>query len=108
MGRTVEANDSAEVMTMQVVVQHRITDPEKFFSMNAEEVAGGGPAGVQGRQFFPSQDHSAAVCLWEADSIESLRDYLDPATRGVAENEYFEVDTQRAMGLPQPAAAGAS
>ena len=28
---------------MNIVAQHRITDPEKFFSMNAEEVAGGGP-----------------------------------------------------------------
>jgi hypothetical protein len=86
---------------MHVVVQHRITDPEKFFSMNAEEVAGGGPPGVQGRQFFPSQDRSAAVCLWEADSIDTLRDYLDPATAGVSENAYFEVDRERAMGLPE-------
>ena len=92
---------------MNVVVQHRITDPEKFKSMNAEEVAGGGPPGVQARQFFPSQDASVAVCLWEADSIDAVRDYLDPATEGVAENTYFEVDTQRAMGLPEAAAAGA-
>jgi hypothetical protein len=92
---------------MQVVVQHRITDPGKFFSMNAEEVAGGGPAGVRGRQFFPSQDGSEAVCLWEADSIETLRDYLDPATAGAAENAYFEVDRLRAMGLPESAAASA-
>ena len=92
---------------MDVVVQHRITDPEKFFSMDAEEVAGGGPPGVQGRQFFPSQDRSVAVCLWEADSIDTLRDYLDPATAGVSENTYFEVDRESAMGLPETAAAGA-
>ena len=92
---------------MDVVVQHRITDPEQFFSMNAEEVARGGPPGVQGRQFFPSQDRSVAVCLWEADSIDTLRDYLDPATAGVSENKYFEVDMERAMGLPDTAAAGA-
>jgi hypothetical protein len=92
---------------MHVVVQHRITDPEKFFSMNAEEVAGGGPPGVQGQQFFPSQDGSVAVCLWDADSIDSLRDYLDPATAGASENTYFEVDKQRAVGLPETAAAGA-
>ena len=55
---------------MDVVVQHRITDPEKFFSIDAEQVAGGGPPGVRGRQFFPSRDHSVAVCLWEADSID--------------------------------------
>jgi hypothetical protein len=92
---------------MQVVVLHRITDPEKFFSMNAEEVAGGGPPGVQGQQFFPSQDESVAVCLWSADSIDTLRDYLDPATDGASQNTYFEVDTERAVGLPETAAAGA-
>lgn len=92
---------------MHIVVQHRITDPEKFFSANAEEVAGGGPPGVQGRQFFPSQDGSTAVCLWEAPSIDTLREYLEAATEGMAENTYFEVDTERAMGVPQAAAAGA-
>jgi hypothetical protein len=93
---------------MNVVVQHRITDPEKFFSMNAEEVAGGGPPGVHLRQFFPFKDRSAAICLWETDSIDALRDYVDPATAGASENAYFEVDRERAMGLPQTAAAGAS
>jgi hypothetical protein len=92
---------------MHVVALHRITDPDGFFSMNAEEVAGGGPPGVRGRQFFPSTDRSSAACLWEADSIDSLRNYLDPATEGVSENTYFEVDTERAMGLPEAAAAGA-
>lgn len=92
---------------MHVVVQHRITDPDKFFSANADEVAGGGPPGVQGRQFFPSQDRSTAVCLWEAPSIDELREYVDGATAGMAENTYFEVDGERAMGLPETAAAGA-
>ena len=93
---------------MHVVAIHRILDPEKFFSMDAEEVAGGGPPGVQGRQFFPATgEGSIAVCLWEADSIESLRDCLDPATAGVSENTYFEVDVERAVGLPEAAAAGA-
>jgi hypothetical protein len=66
-----------------------------------------GPPGVQGRQFFPSTDHTAAVCLWEADSIDTLRDYIDPAAAGANENKYFEVDTEYAMGLPQAAAASA-
>jgi len=90
---------------MHVVVQHRITDPEKFFSTDAEEVAEGGPPGVTGRQFFPSEDKSVAVCLWEADSIDDLRGYLDPATEGASENTYFEVDTEIAMGLPEAATA---
>jgi hypothetical protein len=92
---------------MNIVVQHRITDPEKFKSIDAGEIASGGPPGVQARQFFPSPDSSVAVCLWEADSIEAVRDYLDPATEGVAQNTYFEVDAERAMGLPEAAAASA-
>jgi hypothetical protein len=92
---------------MHVAVMHRVTDPEKFFSTDAEQIAGGGPPGVQGRQFFPAKDGKSAVCLWEADSIDSLRGYLDSATEGMAENTYFEVDRERAMGLPEAAAAGA-
>ena len=92
---------------MNVVVQHRIIDPEKFNSMDAGEIGSGGPPGVQVRQFFPAQDSSVAVCLWEAPSIDAVRDYLDPATEGVAENTYFEVDAERAMGLPETAAASA-
>jgi hypothetical protein len=92
---------------MNIVAQHRITDPEKFSAVDAAEIAEGAPAGVQLRQFFPPQDGQAAICLWEADSIDTLRDYLDPATAGVTENTYFEVDADRSLGLPEPAAAGA-
>jgi hypothetical protein len=91
---------------MHIAVEHRITDAEKFFSMDAGEVAGGGPPGVQGLQFFPAKDESTAACLWEADSVDTLRDYLDPATAGVSENRYFEVDSERAVGLPEPATTG--
>jgi hypothetical protein len=45
--------------------------------------------------------------LWEADSIDSLQEWLDPATAGVTENTYIEVDEENAVGLPTAAAAGA-
>jgi hypothetical protein len=92
---------------MHIVVQHRITDPEKFFSADAQEVAENAPAGVQARQFFPSEDKSTAVCLWEADSIDAARDYIDSVTAGASDNTYFEVNKEYAMGLPEAAAASA-
>ena len=92
---------------MHVGVQHRITDPEKFASMDAAEVGAGGPPGTQVRQFLPAKDGSAAFCVWETGSMDALRGYLDPATAGVTENTYYEVDGQQAMGLPEAAAAGA-
>ena len=91
---------------MRITVLHRITDPEKFMEMDAEEVAAGAPEGAKVQQFLPSEDHSVATCLWEASSVDEVRDYLDPATEGVAENTYFEIDEERALGLP--AGAGAS
>lgn len=42
-----------------------------------------------------------------ADSIDTLRDYLDPAIAGVSENTYFEIDKERATRLPAAAAGGA-
>ena len=90
----------------KIVVQHQITDPETFFS-RTEEVVGNVPAGVSALQFCPSQDHAQATCLWEGDSLEAVRRYVDSCSEGVSENTYFEVDEQNAFGLQQAAAAGA-
>ena len=92
---------------MHVVIQHRIKDPEQFFAGDPEEVASGGPPGVRGRQFVVSQDRTTAVCLWEADSVENLRQYMDGLTGDSAENTYLEVDAELSMGLPEGAQASA-
>ena len=92
---------------MHVVIQHRIKDPERFFDGDPEQIATGGPSGVRGHQFVVSQDRSAAFCLWEADSVDNLRTYMDGLTGDSAENSYFEVDEEISMGLPEPTRAGA-
>ena len=92
---------------MHVVVQHRINDPERFFSGDPQEIAESGPSGVRGRQFFPSTDRTTAVCLWEGDSIDAVRDYVDSLTGDSSQNTYFEVNTEYAMGLPEAASARA-
>jgi hypothetical protein len=79
---------------MHVIVKHQIKDPEAFFSI------GRPPAGVTGRQMLPSRDRTEAVCLFEAESIDAVRDWLEPLTRSVSNNTYFEVDAEYAMGLP--------
>ena len=92
---------------MHLVVQHRINDPERFFSGDPQEIAANAPDGVQARQFFPAQDRSVAVCLWEGDSVDAVREYVDSVTGDASENTYFEVNAEYAMGLPETAAAGA-
>ena len=92
---------------MFVGVQHRITDPDRFFSGDAKEVAENAPNGVTGRMFCPSQDKTTAICLWEGPSIDAVRDYIDSITGDSAENMYFEVSTELSLGLPEPATASA-
>ena len=58
-------------------------------------------------QFYPSRDRSAVECLWEADSLETLRQYVESVLGDSSEDEFFEVNADQARGLPQPAATGA-
>ena len=93
---------------MFVIAQHRILDPDRLFSMSARDVEEGGLPAVRGHRFYPSRDHKVAVCLWETDSLQALRDYLDPLMDGVLENTYFEVDDEHALGLPRAPAGAAT
>lgn len=86
---------------MYVMVQHDVKDPEHFFA-DIPGVAANAPTGVLPRQFCPSRDRTTAVCLWEAESLEEVRAYLDEVTGDASENAYFEVSEEQALGLPVP------
>jgi hypothetical protein len=91
---------------MYVITKHQIKDADAFFAA-ARMAAEGAPPGVYGRQFCPSRDGAEAVCLWEADSLEAVREYLDSLIGETSDNAYFEVDTRRAIGMPDRIEAGA-
>ena len=55
------------------------------------------------RRFCPSKDLTTATCVWEADSVDSVRDHVDSALRDSSANTYFEIDSEYAQGLPEPA-----
>jgi hypothetical protein len=84
---------------MFVVVQHEIKDAKKFFGA-AESVVGDSPKGLKTVQFFPSKDQKKAVCLWEAPSVDAVKDYLEDKIGSVSKNTYYAVDNKVAMGLP--------
>ena len=87
---------------MKVGVIHRISDPESAQARGQalfEE-----HEGVQVLQFCPSQDFSAATCIWEADSIDAVRDFVDSTLGDAAQQTYYPVDTEQAVGLPERAA----
>jgi hypothetical protein len=96
---------------MYVIVQHQIKDREAAFSRGERLVRNeGAPRGVRGLQFYPSQDGSAVTCLWEADAVEAVQEYVDSTLGDSSENTCYVVDAEKAfaerpMGLAESPAA---
>ena len=88
---------------MFIVVEHTITDPDAFFALAARVAEA--PSGIKGLQFFPSINKNRAVCLWQADSIEALKGFLEPLSAQSSRNTYYAVDGTKAMGISNLGAA---
>ena len=90
---------------MYVAIHHSITDSKKWDEMvkKLEPVIEGGklPQGVKALFYLPSTDGRRADCFWQADSIDSLKRFLDPYVAGASKDEYFQVNAELAFGLPQ-------
>ena len=81
-----------------IVAIHEISDPDRFWSAaDAESL----PAGVTLHAAYPRSDGSRAVCLWEADSVDTVRNLVETVTGDASQNEFFEADPQHsgARGL---------
>ena len=93
---------------MYVAIVHRIKDPEAMLARGERLTdPSNAPAGVVGRQFCPSDDLSTATCVWEGGSVDAVRDYVDSTLGDASDNTYFEINTEYAQGLPEPATAQA-
>ncbi len=84
---------------MFIVVLHDITNKQAFFGAG-EAVVNDAPQGVKSLQFFPSSDGKQAVCLWEATSVDAVKNYLETKVGKSSTNTYYAVDSKVAMGLP--------
>jgi hypothetical protein len=89
---------------MYVAIVHQVQDAHAFLSRGERLVdPSHAPPGVVPRQFCPSKDLSAATCVWEAGSVDAVRAYIDSTLGDASDNTYFEIDTEYALGLPEPA-----
>ena len=89
---------------MIVSVHHNITDPQKWSqvttNIKAKVEQGQLPQGLKGLMYLPSSDGRRADCLWEASSVEALRSFLDREIGSAARNDYFQINSSEAFGLP--------
>ncbi len=82
---------------MFVSVIHRISDPDRFSEMARSASI---PQDLRLPQVIANANRSTTVCLWEAPSVQRVRDFLEPLTAGICENEYAEIDAGLSSGLP--------
>lgn len=84
---------------MYTVVQHQIKRPETAFGRGQKLMKNeGAPSGARVIQFYPSQDGSAVTCLWEAESVDSIQDYVDSVLGDSSDNICYAVDVTKAFG----------
>lgn len=88
---------------MFIVVEHTITNPDAFFGLAARVAEA--PAGIKALHFFPSVGRDRAVCVWQANSVDAVKNFLEPMSSQSSINTYYAVDSTKAMGLPGIAVA---
>ena len=82
---------------MHIAVIHSISDPDKFWAAADESEL---PEGVALHSALPNSDGSRAVCVWEASSVDEVKDLVDGTVGDVSTNEFFEINADNAQGLP--------
>jgi hypothetical protein len=89
---------------MHISVHHTITDQQKWGQVTQNMMAmleqGRLPQGLKGLAYLPGTDGHKADCLWEAPSVDALRNFLDREIGMAARNEYFQINSEAAFGLP--------
>jgi len=82
---------------------HEIRDPDRFWGGQLDL-----PEGVQLHSIWPRGDRTRAVCLWEADTTDDVRNVLDSQVGEASVNELFEIDSANPAMMGLPASAGAT
>lgn len=92
---------------MFFAVHHNITDPKKWeeAGQKLQPVLESGkfPTGIRPLFYLPSTDGRRADCVWEANSLDSLKQFLNPFIAGASKDEYFQINMEMAMGIPEHA-----
>ena len=102
--RRQQRNLNERYSNMHVSVHHNITNPQQWEQvtqkMKTALEQGKIPSGLKALMYLPSADGRKADCLWEAQSVEMLRSFLDREIGTAASNDYSQINTQSAFGLP--------
>jgi hypothetical protein len=83
---------------MYIVANHTISNPEKFWGLAKSTPI---PPLLKLHCVFPSTDGAKGTCLWEAQSVDAVKQFVETLTSAFARNEYMIIESANAMGLPR-------
>ncbi len=84
---------------MLIIAHHNISNPVEFWK-TAKELTLNLPTPLKLHGIYPSKDTKSGTCLWEANNVQEVQQYLDKNTGKFAKNFCYEVDVKESIGLP--------
>ena len=96
---------------MYVIAIHDITNEVAFERGQALMHGVGAPDATRVLQFYPAQDGSRVICLWESTAVDAVQAYVDETLGDSSLNTCFPINAEqsfaeRPLGLsPAPALA---
>ncbi len=82
---------------MYIIIEHEIGNPTSFWSAVKKTAI---PSNLKLHQSIPNGEGTKAVCLWEAATLEEVKEFVEKTVGKVSNNTYFAVDAENALGLP--------
>jgi hypothetical protein len=83
---------------MYVGVIHRISDVPGFKDAEAKALEAGLPEGFGLPIHAATGDHATGICIWEAPSVDSVREIVESLLGEFSTNEYLALE--ELDGLP--------
>jgi hypothetical protein len=74
-----------------VTVIHHINDPEGPQAAEAKALEAGLPAHVALPIHAATDDHKLGICIWEGESVDSVRDVVEGVVGARSTNEYYDM-----------------
>jgi hypothetical protein len=84
---------------MKFRVNHTISNPQEFWG-RAQKALPNLPEGIKVHVVLPNEAMDKGTCVWEAESLEKIKEFLETATGDVSQNDYMVINEANAMGLP--------
>ncbi len=80
---------------MYIIIQHEITNPTFWEAVEKTEI----PSHLKLHQSLPNEAGTKTVCLWEAATLDAVREFVEKVVGEFSNNVYYAVDAEKALGL---------